>query len=122
MIALHPKAQRYFLLTHRTKGMINGAVADWAVTENNQGYTQTELFEAIRKVCALYGVKVIDVFSEGMINTAFDVYKADVAYAEDKTVTDRAYVDTDGVHPLAYGYLHGYVPMVKQALHIGTRK
>lgn len=122
MITLHPKAQRYFLLTHRTKGMINGAVADWAVTENNQGYTQTELFEAIRKVCALYGVKVIDVFSEGMINTAFDVYKADVAYADDKTVTDRAYVDTDGVHPLAYGYLHGYVPMVKQALHMGTRK
>ena len=122
MISLHPKAQRFFLLTHRTKGKVNGTVADWSVTENTQGYTQTELFEAIKKVCALYSVKVIDVFGEGVINTVFDAYKSDVPYSDDKTVTDRAFVDADGVHPLSYGYLHGYVPLVKQALHMGTRK
>lgn len=122
MTAIYPKAQRFFLLTHKTKANINGMVADWTVTKNLAGYTQTELFEAIKKVCAKYGVKVIDVFGESVINTAFEVYKSDVAYSTNNSVTNKAFVDSDGVHPLAYGYLHGYVPLVKRALRLGTCK
>ena len=122
MITLYPKAQRFFLLIHKVTSNLNGSVADWTVTKNNAGYTQTELFEAIKKVCAVYGVNVIDVFNESMINTAFSVYKSSVAYNDDNTVTDREFVDSDGLHPLAYGYLHGYVPLVRQALGIGTVK
>ena len=122
MVTLYPKAQRFFLLTHKTTANINGTVADWTVTKNNAGYTQTELFDAIKTVCKLYSVKVIDVFGESMINTAFDVYKSDVAYTTDNSVTNTEFVDSDGIHPLAYGYLHGYVPLVKQALQIGSCK
>lgn len=122
MITLYPKAQRFFLLTHKTTALINGVVADWTVTKNATGFTQTELFDAIRHVCGLYGVKVIDVFGESMINTAYDAYKSDVPFSNDKSVTNTDFVDADGIHPLAYGYLHGYAPLVKQALQLGTCK
>ena len=118
MIARYPKAQRFFLLTHKTTR--NGV--DYTVTANDAGYTQTELFDAIKKVCALYGVKIIDVFGESMINTAFPAYVSGTSYDADNTVTNREFVDSDGVHPLAYGYLHGYIPIVRQALGIGTMK
>ena len=122
MIAKYPKAQRFFLLTHKTTANLNSTVCDWTVTKNNAGYTQTELFDAIKKVCAIYGVKVIDVFGESMINTAFSQYKSTTAYNTDKSVTYTEFVDTDGIHPLDYGYLHGYVPLVNQAIQIGTHK
>lgn len=118
MVTIHPKAQRFFLLTHKTT--CNGV--DWTVAKNAAGYTQRELFEAIEQVCGFYGVEVIDVFRKSIINTAFDVYVSDTPYSQDAGVTDREFVDTDGVHPLDYGYLHGYVPIVKQALGIGTSK
>ena len=116
MTTKYPKARRFFLLTHKTTASLNGVVCDWTVTPNKAGYTQTELFNAIKTVCKLYGVKVIDVFGESMINTALDEYRSDVAYADDNSVTDREFVDADGIHPLAYGYLHGYIPFVKKAL------
>lgn len=119
MITLYPKALRFFLLTHKTTANIDGVVADWTVTKNSVGYTQTELFEAIRRVCQLYNVGIIDVFGLSMINTAYDEYKSDVAYKDDNSVTDTEFVDADGIHPLAYGYLHGYIPIVRGALDGG---
>lgn len=112
MITLYPDAQRFFVLTHK--------ILDWPYTANTAGYTQTELFHAISTVCSLYSTKVIDIFGESCINTAFDVYKSSVAYNTDNSITDTEWVDSDGIHPLAYGYLHGYVPLIRQALQIGT--
>lgn len=118
MISMYPKAQRFFVLTHKTTRY----GVDFTVTENAAGYTQTQLFEAIRRICGMYGVKVIDVFGESMINTAFPAYVSQTAYSEDAGVTNTQFVDADGLHPLAYGYLHGYVPLVRQALGLGTVK
>lgn len=116
MISKYPRAQRYFLLIHK---VVRENGTDCTITKNSAGYTQTELFEAIRKVCSLYNVKIIDVFNKGVIDMKYDIYRSNVSYEEDNTVTDRAFVDRDGVHPLAYGYLHGYVPVVRQALSGG---
>lgn len=118
MIEKYPNAQRFFLLMHKVKR--DGINA--TVTKNNAGYTQEELFKEIKKVCELYNVKVIDVYSEGIINTEFPQYVSSVSYETDPSVTNTAFVDSDGVHPLAYGYKHGYVPHVKKALQIGTIK
>lgn len=112
MITLYPDAQRFFVLTHKT--------LNWPYTANAAGYTQTDLFEAIRTVCALYSTKVIDIFSESCIHTGFDVYKSDISYNTDASVTDTEWVDSDGIHPLAYGYLHGYVPLIRQALQLAS--
>ena len=121
MIANYPKAQRFFVLTHRTK--------TWPWTAGSQGYTQTQMNEAITAVCKIYGVEVIDVFNRGMINTAFSEYISPEDYDdagntdEDKArITNSYYVDSDGIHPLALGYLEGYVPIVREALRIGTHK
>ena len=125
MIKKYPKAQRFFLLTHKTtarESNTSSTIVDWTITDNSAGYTQTELFEAIKDVCKLYGVKVIDVFGESIINTAYSCYKSATPYDTDHTVTDREFVDSDGIHPLAYGYKHAYAPLVKQALEIGTSK
>ena len=122
MITLHPKAQRFFLFTHRTTASLKGSVVDWGITKNTAGYTQTELYDAMKSVCKLYGVKIIDVYNESMINTAFPVYVSDISYNDDHSVTNTEFVDSDGIHPLAYGYLHGYIPLVKEALGIGTSK
>ena len=119
MISLYPKAQRFFLLTHKTTARASNTsstIVDWTVTANAQGYTQRELFAAIKTTCDVYGVKVIDVFGESMINTTFDQYKSATPYSEDSSVTYTEFVDSDGIHPLAYGYQRGYVPFVKQAL------
>ena len=114
MITNYPKAQRFFVLTHRTK--------TWPWTAGSQGYTQTEMNEAITAVCKIYGVEVIDVFNRSMINTAFSEYVSPVDYDEDHSVTDLYYVNKDGIHPLALGYKEGYVPIVRAALGIGTSK
>ena len=116
MVSLYPRAQRYFLLIHKVTRE-NGV--DCTTTKNSAGYTQTELFDAIRKICLMYNVKIIDVFNKSVINTAYEEYRSPVSYADDNTVTDREFVDYDGLHPLAYGYLHGYIPVVKQALQGG---
>lgn len=121
MITNYPKAQRFFVLTHRTK--------TWPWTAGSQGYTQTQMNEAITAVCKIYGVEVIDVFNRGMINTAFSEYISPEDYDdegntdEDKArITNSYYVDSDGIHPLALGYKEGYVPIVRAALGIGTHK
>ena len=115
MGAKYPDAKHYFLLTHKT----TKSGVDFTVTANKAGYTQTELFGAIKTVCGLYGVEVIDVFSESCINTGCSAYVSPTKYADDNSVTNREWVDSDGVHPLAYGYLHGYVPIVRRVLGLG---
>lgn len=119
MVSLYPKAQRFFLLTHKTTAKASSTdstIVDWTVTTNSAGYTQRQLFDAIKTTCEIYGVQVIDVFGKSMINTAFSQYKSTTPYSIDHSVTNTEFVDSDGIHPLAYGYKRGYVPLVKQAL------
>ena len=118
----YPQAQRFFLLTHRDK------TKPWTKNYTN-GYTQTEMNEAIKAVCALYSVEVIDVFNESMINSAFSQYVSPESYnasgnteADKARITNSYYVDNDGVHPLDLGYREGYVPLVRKALVIATHK
>lgn len=118
----YPQAQRFFLLTHRDK------TKPWTKNYTN-GYTQTEMNEAIKAVCALYSVEVIDVFDESMINSAFSQYVSPESYnasgnteADKARITNSYYVDNDGVHPLDLGYREGYVPLVRKALVTATHK
>lgn len=127
MISKFPKAQRFFLCTHKTTARASASstssnVVDWTTTKNSQNYTQTEEFEAIKAVCKLYNVTVIDVFNESQINSGYSGYVSSVPYSEDSSVTNREFVDADGIHPLAYGYLHGYAPLVKKALDKVSKK
>lgn len=125
MITLYPKAQRFFLITHKTYATAySGASvkAYWPTTANQAGYTQEELHDAIVKCCEFYNVKVIDVYKDSLINTLYDDYRSDVAYNDDNSKTNTEYVDLDGIHPMAYGYKQGYVPLIKQAIGIGTAK
>lgn len=115
MITKYPSAQRFFVAAHRIK--------TWPWTAHfTGGYTQTEMNEAIAEVCRLYGVELIDVFNRSVINSAFSQYVSPVDYDTDHTVTDRYYVNSDGIHPLALGYREGYVPLVREALRTATRK
>lgn len=114
MIKLYPEAQRFFVLPHRMNNL------PW--TANTGGYTQTQMSEAIAATCRIYGVELIDVFNHGMINTAFQQYVSPTPYTEDETVTDKYYVDHDGIHPLALGYKEDYMPLVREALKKGTHK
>lgn len=98
----HPRAQRFFLLGHRT--------LNWPYTANGAGYTQTELYDALRQVCQVFATKVIDVFNESSLNTDLAIFKDDVL------------CDSDGIHPEAEGYLLYYVPLVRQAIMLGTAK
>ena len=98
----YPRAQRFFLLGHRT--------LNWPYTQNSAGYTQTQLYEALRETCKIFATKVIDVFNESSLNTDLAVFKDDVL------------CDSDGIHPEALGYQLYYVPLVRQALMLGTAK
>lgn len=98
----YPRAQRFFLLGHRT--------LNWPYTTNSAGYTQTQLYDALRETCKIFATKVIDVFNESSLNTDLAVFKDDVL------------VDSDGIHPEAEGYKLYYVPLVRQALMLGTAK
>lgn len=120
MIKLYPKAQRFFVITHKTWKTNESMYCP--TTANTQGWTQQDLHDVIVKCCNLYNVKVIDVYNDSMINSLFPEYRSDVAYSTDSSVTNTEYVDYDGVHPLAYGYLQGYVPLIKKALGNGTAK
>ena len=68
----------------------------------------------------MYNVKVIDIYKESMMNTLFNQYRSTIAWSTDNSITDTEYCDLDGVHPLAYGYRECYVPLIKEALKIGT--
>lgn len=125
MISKFPKAQRFFLLSHKTTASASNTsstIVDWTQTKNAQSYTQTELFDAIKAVCKLYNVAVIDVFNESQINSAFSEYVSTTPYSQDSSVTNHEFVDADGIHPLAYGYIHGYTPFVKKALDGVSKK
>lgn len=114
MIKLYPSTQKFFVITHRT--------LNYPYTNNTAGYTQTDMHDLIVEIAKLYGIHIIDIFNESNINSAFSQYISPTPYSDDNTVTDLYWVDNDGVHPLAYGYLHGYVPFIRQALELGTVK
>lgn len=112
MVKKYPKAQRFFVTTHKVK--YNGKYAP--ATPNSEGYTQTDMTDAIIAVCKMYNVNVIDVFHEGIIDTIWSQYISPTPYSQDSTVTDKYYVDNDGIHPLALGYKECYLPLVRNAL------
>ncbi len=120
MIKLYPKAQRFFVITHKTWKTNESMYCP--TTKNTQGWTQQDLHDFTVKCCNLYNVKVIDVYNDSVINSLFSEYRSGVSYDTDNSVTNTEYVDYDGVHPLAYGYLEGYIPLIKKAVGIGTVK
>ena len=123
----YPKAQKYFLLTHKTYFTSSGTYAPEYV--GTAGYNQTQMNDMIKKICNVYGVEVIDVFGKSMINTKLAQYVSPVDYdLKTNTATDKAnisnsyFVDSDGIHPMALGYRVGYVPFVREALKTSTKK
>lgn len=116
MITLFPEAQRFFLITHKTFAEFRGEFRYLPQYQNTAGYTQQDLHDAIVQCCNVYNVKVIDVYRDSMLNTAFPQYRSDVAYANDNTKTETEYVDLDGVHPMALGYREAYLPLIRQAI------
>lgn len=95
---------------------------DWTVSQNRALLTQTDIFDAIKKIAELYGVTVIDVFGDSMMNTAFPQYVSDTAWDSDHSVSSTEYCDTDGIHPLDKGYNQAYIPLIRAALRLGTSK
>lgn len=123
----YPKAQKYFLLTHKTYFTSSSTYAP--VYVGTEGYNQTQMNDMIKKICNVYGVEVIDVFGKSMINTKLKQYVSPVAYnletntdADQERITNSYFVDSDGIHPLALGYREGYVPFVREALKTSTKK
>lgn len=97
-------------------------VCDFTTTPNKVLATQTEIFDAIRKISDLYGVKIIDVFNDSMLNTAFSPYVSPTPWDDDHSITETEYCDSDGIHPLNKGYEAAYLPLIKRALQLGTEK
>lgn len=124
MIKKFPKAQRFFVVVHKMKRWNKPEIGNpyYPTTQNDQGYTQQDLHDALVEMCELYNVKVIDVYKDGIINTKFEQYVSDVDYSTNPDVTYTDYVNIDGVHPLDFGYREGYVPLIRQAIGIGTVK
>ncbi len=108
MFKKYPNAAKFFLLTHKTcdRRDSSSMPGNWSELQNAAGYTLAELFDAIKQTCELYNVSVIDVFGESELDTNDDQY----------VTGDPQWVDDDGVHPLAHGYLHGYLPYVWEAV------
>lgn len=104
----YPNADRFFLISHKTR--------EYAWTAGNGGWTQEQLHDAIVACCRLYNVGVIDVYAESPINTHYTEYVSPIEWSNDHSIGDSEWVDNDRVHPLSYGYLHGYVPLIKKAL------
>ena len=123
MISCYPSAQRFFLISHKTYGAKSSADSTpvyWVSTACAAGYTQQDLHDAIVACCNVYGVRVIDVYSESMIDSVFSQYRSVTPYSSDHSITDTEYVDSDGIHPLAKGYLEGYKPLIQAALKGNT--
>ena len=128
-----PDAKRYFVITHRTTQRIpktengryvyteNDKYVDWTVTKNKAGYTQKDLHDALIACCKVYGVEVIDIYKNSALNTADLKYCSDTSYFDDPTVTDRAYVDIDGVHPLDKGYSEYYIPLIRKKINTSVQ-
>ena len=124
MINYYPSAHRYFVITHKT--FYNNY---YVATQNTAGYTQQDLHDAIVACCKVYNVEIIDVYERGIINTLFDAYRSQTHYtydAQDNWASARSnvtdFVDADGIHPLSRGYTEGYVPLIREAIRIGTVK
>lgn len=116
MIEKYPKAQRFFVTTHKifrtaSKEAHKNGYAPTRV--NGAGYTATQLNDAIIACCNVYGVKVIDIFNDSILDSAFAPYRYDAN-------SNNNYFDSDGVHPLERGYLEGYVPLIQAALKGNT--
>ena len=114
MITELPKAQRYFLITHKTK--------NYPYTANSAGYTQQQLHDRIVDICKMYNTKVIDIYEESIINSAYSVYVSPTAFSTDHSITDKYYVDKDQIHPLWLGYYEGYLPIIQQVMQTATIK
>lgn len=116
MIENYPKAQRFFVTTHKIFRTASNETYKngYAPTRvNGAGYTAAQLNDAIIACCNVYGVKVIDIFNDSMLNSAFASYRYDAN-------SNNNYFDSDGVHPLERGYLEGYVPLIQAALRGNT--
>lgn len=115
-IKQYPDAQKAFLTTHRT--------STYPYTKCSAGYTQEELMDFIKAICRLYGYVVIDIFNESSLNTAFDCYVSPKNYPSptEEALTVRYAVNSDRIHPLQYGYVNYYVPIVNRFLQTCTRK
>ena len=122
MITLFPKAQRFFVTTHKIKH--DGAY--WPTTANSpstgSGYTTDKQHQLIVDACKLYNINLIDIYENGMINTLFSPYVSPTPYSSDPSITNTQYVDKDGIHPCAYGYQECYAPLISEAIRIGTAK
>jgi lysophospholipase L1-like esterase len=123
MVKKYPNAQRFFLITHKTYADRGNAKDGYYPTrQNGAGYTQEELHDALVAICNVYGVKVIDVYKDSMINSAFTQYRSPVTWSSDHATANQYLCDKDGIHPTGLGYIEGYVPLIKQALGLGTLK
>ena len=118
----YPTAQKYFLLPHKMDNVFyNDAYVDWTTQKNEAGYSLDELYAEIAAVCEIYKVSIIDVRDSeiDLKNPKYiskygvmDMLKND-NFAFD-TATD--WIDKDCVHPFAYGYVNGYIPVIHRAL------
>ena len=111
MIKLYPLAHRYFLISNRVN------TRPWTPnTGETIGYTQTQMADAIKAVCKLYNVEVINIFDDSPLDSYFSQYVSPAAYNTDHNLTNLYCIDSDKLHPMALGYKVGYVPYVKKAL------
>ena len=117
MIKLYPKAQRYFVIVHRM-GKANGTYYP-TYTPSGGHFNQRQLHDALVSCCELYGVTVIDVYSEGIMDTRFSQYRSSESNWRNAAATD--FCDADGVHPLAYGYQQAYLPLIRRAMNVSSR-
>ena len=117
MTTLYPQAKSYFLITHRTYSAFPRSAYNYLpATKNAAGYTQQNLHDALMSCCKVYGIEVIDVYRDSFLDSGLSQFRSNLRYADDPTVTDRDYIDYDGVHPFSFGYLEGYVPLIRKHL------
>lgn len=128
MVEKYPKAQRFFITTHKIyrNAQIETNKNGYLPSKNNdQGYNETELHDAIVTCCKIYNVEVIDIFNNSLINSAFAGYRGNTYYRGNisgAAADMRNYFDKDGVHPLNRGYLEGYIPLIRSSIATGTVK
>lgn len=104
----YPNADRFFLISHKTR--------EYAWTAGEGGWTQDQFHDAVVACCRLYNVGVIDVYAESPIDTHYTEYVSPTEWSNDHSVGNTEWIDNDRVHPLEYGYLHGYIPLIRKAL------
>lgn len=110
----YPNIDKFFVITHKTN--------NYPYVNNRLGHSQEDMHNALVACCKLYNVQVIDIYAESPINTYFPEYVSPTSYEDDHSVTDMYWVDNDKIHPLNYGYLHGYVPLILKALEGASHK